>query len=208
MAATFLKSDGDIAEVLTTMFHAKEFWAPQVYRSKVKTPLEFMTSALRASDATVKNPLPLVQAMDRLGMPIYGMQTPNGYGWTAEDWVSSNALISRMNFALVLSGDRVAGTTTDWPALLGGDGVASAETEMRLEEVLLGAPAGVRTREAVMAEFGNPAAQASAEAGFGGRADEGAGLVRAKVVRGGNSAELPLDTMAGLLLGSPEFQRR
>jgi hypothetical protein len=75
MAATFLKTNGDIKAVLTTMFHAPEFWAPGVYRAKVKTPLEFMVSALRASDATVNNPLQLVQAMDRLGMPIYGMQT-------------------------------------------------------------------------------------------------------------------------------------
>ncbi len=173
MAATFLKSHGDIAAVLTTMFHAKEFWAPQVYRAKVKTPLEFMTSALRASDARVTNALPLVQAMNRLGMPVWGMQTPNGYGWTEEDWVSSNALISRMNFAVGLSGGKVPGTVMDWPGLLGGDEVASAETERELEGVLLGQPAGERTRQAVMA-------------GDGAR----------------------LDTMAGLLMGSPEFQRR
>ncbi len=173
MAATFLKSHGDIAAVLTTMFRSKEFWAPQVYRAKVKTPLEFMTSALRASDATVTNALPLVQAMNRLGMPVWGMQTPNGYGWTEEDWVSSNALISRMNFAVGLSGGRVPGTAMDWPGLLGGDEVASAEAERELEGVLLGQPAGERTREAVMA-------------GDGAR----------------------LDSMAGLLMGSPEFQRR
>ena len=68
----------------------------------------------------MKNPLPLVQAMDRLGMPIYGMQTPQGYSWKSDEWVSSNALISRMNFALVLSSNRVPGTKTDWPVLLGG----------------------------------------------------------------------------------------
>ena len=203
MAATFLKKDGDIAAVLTTMFRSKEFWSPQVYRAKVKTPLEFMTSALRASGATVTNALPLVQAMNRLGMPVWGMQTPNGYGWTAEDWVSSNALISRMNFALVLSGGKVAGTATNWPGLLGGDSVASAGSEVELERVLLGAPATGRTRAAVMAEFGNPTAQAAAEKSFNGAP----GLMPTKAGRGGR-AETPLDTMAGLLLGSPEFQRR
>jgi uncharacterized protein (DUF1800 family) len=222
MAATFLKKDGDIAAVLTTMFRSKEFWAPQVYRAKVKTPLEFMTSALRASDATVTNALPLVQAMDRLGMPIYGMQTPNGYAWTADDWVSSNALISRMNFALVLSGGKVPGTTTNWPVLLNGaglpGGVASAESEVELETVLLGGPAAARTREAVMAEFRNPTAQAQAvesfnmgpEKGKGGKVTMGnGGLMRAAAVaQTVKPSEAPLDTMAGLLLGSPEFQRR
>jgi len=206
MTATYLKSDGNIGAVLTTMFKAKEFWSPGVYRAKVKTPLEFLVSAVRASDAAVTNPLPLVQAMDRLGMPVWGMQTPNGYGWTAEDWVSSNGLISRMNFALVLSGNKVQGTKTDWAGMV-GSGEASAETERVLEGDLLGQAASERTREAVMAEFGNPTAQQQAAAGFNARAGEG-GLMRTAVVRPGKQSEVPLDTMAGLLLGSPEFQRR
>ncbi len=215
MAATYLKTGGDISAVLTTMFRSKEFWAPGVYRAKVKTPLEFLASAVRASDATVTNPLPLVQAMDRLGMPVWGMQTPNGYGWTAEDWVSSNGLLSRMNFALVLSGNKVNGTATDWAAVLGGPAEASAETEKELEARVLGQAASERTRAAVMAEFTNPTAQAQAAAGFVGRPvgssdgqAMGGGLVKASVVKPAVQSEVPLDTMAGLLMGSPEFQRR
>ncbi len=217
MAAAYLKSGGDISAVLTAMFKAKEFWAPGVYRAKVKTPLEFLVSAVRASDATVANPLPLVQAMDRLGMPVWGMQTPNGYGWTAEDWVSSNGLLSRMNFALVLSGNKVNGTVTDWDAVLGMPGVeASAATERELEQKVLGQSASERTRAAVMAEFGNPTAQAQAAAEFVGQAggQAGGGMVRAAAVSPvkqpsiGKQSEVPLDTMAGLLMGSPEFQRR
>jgi uncharacterized protein (DUF1800 family) len=214
MAATYLKTGGDISAVLETMFRSKEFWAPGVYRAKVKTPLEFLASAVRASDATVTNPLPLVQAMDRLGMPVWGMQTPNGYGWTAEDWVSSNGLLSRMNFALVLSGNKVNGTATDWGAVLGGPAEASAGTEKELEGDLLGQSASERTRAAVMAEFTNPTAQAQAAAGFVGSPAAGAGMqggmVRAAVVSpvAIKQSEVPLDTMAGLLMGSPEFQRR
>ncbi|HEY1730920.1 MAG TPA: DUF1800 family protein, partial [Terriglobales bacterium] len=156
MAATFLKTDGNIKAVLSTMYHSPEFWSPRVYRAKVKTPVEFMASALRASGADVKSPLPLVQAMDRLGMPIYGMQTPQGYSWKADDWVSSNALISRMNFALVLSSNREPGTKTDWPVLLGDTDGAPApmpdvETENKLEIALLGEPASDRTRSVVLA---------------------------------------------------------
>ena len=212
MAAAYLKSDGDISAVLTAMFKSKEFWTPGVYRAKVKTPLEFLASAVRASNAAVTNPLPLVQAMDRLGMPVWGMQTPNGYGWRAEDWVSSNGLLSRMNFALVLSGNKVNGTRTDWAAVLGSPGVeASAATERELEGDLLGESASVRTRAAVMAEFGNPTAQEAAAVGFSARpagSEMGVGLARAAVVKPGKQSEVPLDTMAGLLMGSPEFQRR
>jgi uncharacterized protein (DUF1800 family) len=234
MAATFLKTDGDIKAVLTTMFHSPEFWSPQVYRAKVKTPLEFLTSAVRASDADVKNPLPLVQAMDRLGMPIYGMQTPNGYSWMADGWVSSNALISRMNFALVLSGDRVPGTQINWPSLLEDAADPSITTsptpatEKKLEAVLIGQPAALHTRDTVLAQFNNPTAQQQAEQSFnaqpaladndmeGTAAQDNQGpFMRVNGRKGGgqgfqnrNQPETPLDTMAGLLLGSPDFQRR
>ena len=226
MAATFLKSDGDMKAVLTTMFHSPEFWSPAVYRAKVKTPLEFVASALRATNADVVNPVPLVQAMDRLGMPIYGMQTPNGYSWQADAWVSSNALLTRMNFALVLSGNRVGGTKLDWPALLGGgtDAAALPDTaaEERLETVLLGQPAAAQTRAAAMAEANTPGVQQQAEQSFRatpvGAAkpsaeEQAAGsMIRVKAGRtpggGTKTPETPLATMAGLLLGSPDFQRR
>ncbi len=224
MAAAFLKTDGNIRAVLLTMYRSPEFWSPQVYRAKVKTPIEFMASALRASGASVKTPLQLVQAMDRLGMPIYGMLTPQGYSWKNEDWVSSNALISRMNFALVLSSNRVMGVKTDWPELLGDtDGapppVPDVETENKLEIALLGEPASDRTRSTVLAQFGDPTAQQSAEDAFKAKpAPQSDGMVvggaaRFMDTRAGHRPQQlgpgsPLDTMAGLLLGSPEFQRR
>ncbi len=223
MAATFLKSDGDTRAVLTTMFHSPEFWSPQVYRAKVKTPLEFVASALRATDADVVNPLPLVQGMDRLGMPIYGMQTPNGYSWQADAWVSSNALLTRMNFALVLAGNRLQGTKVDWAALLqvSGDPVApvNSVTEQKLEFALLGQPAAPQTHEAALSGGSTPGVQQQAEQSF--RATpvtsaaarmqpDGGSMMRVKAGRTPPNAtpETPLATTAGLLLGSPDFQRR
>ncbi len=119
MAKAFTASGGDIKTVLRTMFDSPEFWSPEVYRAKMKTPEEFVISAVRASGADVKNAMPLVQALDKLGMPLYGMQTPNGYSWMAETWVNTGDLVSRMNFALGLSSDRIPGVQTDWTRLLG-----------------------------------------------------------------------------------------
>jgi uncharacterized protein (DUF1800 family) len=234
MAATFLKSDGDIKAVLTTMFRSPLFWSPAVYRDKVKTPIEFMVSALRASDADVKNPLPLVQAMAGLGMPIYGMLTPNGYAWTADHWVSSNSLVSRMNFALILSGSRVPGTTVNWLDVLGDSAdpqIATAPTdatEASLEHIILGEPAGADTRHIVLANYNDPTMQRQAAANFAktsqGTDEDGAmtGAPRFRAAIYGkmngkrgdgqrylsDKPETPLDTMAGLLLGSPDFQKR
>ena len=78
MTQTFLKKNGDIGEVLKTMFHSPEFWAPESYRAKVKTPLEFVVSAVRTSGAEVSDALPLARQLQTLGMPLYGMQPPTG----------------------------------------------------------------------------------------------------------------------------------
>jgi hypothetical protein len=256
MAQSFLESGGDIKTVLRTMFSSQEFWAPSAEKSKVKTPLEFVVSAVRASGAQVNNAQGLVQALDRLGMPLYGMQTPNGYSWMSEPWVSTGALVSRMNFALVMAGDKLPGTRTDWTKLLasagaggvkpvgmakgGASGVMSgasdadpevAAKEARLELILLGQPVSDRTRATVIGQSNDSTAaiQALREFEGGGRGGGGgAGLFGgdfnnpvipgarangqnaggAYAQRNGIPDDRQAAIMAGLLLGSPEFQRR
>ena len=105
MAKTFLKKKGDIREVLKTMFHSPEFW-DETYRAKVKTPLEFVASAVRATGAEVGDAMPLARQLNHMGMPLYGAQPPTGYSMKAETWVSSSALLNRMNFALALTAAR------------------------------------------------------------------------------------------------------
>jgi uncharacterized protein (DUF1800 family) len=222
MANAFLASDGDLATVLRTMFDSPEFWSPEVYRSKIKTPIEFVVSAARATDVDIANALPMVRALEKLGMPLYGMQTPNGYSWVAEPWVSSGALVSRMNFAIALSSNRVGGTYVDWNALLAqpatvqtavmDEAAKSTAKEARLEAVLLGQPASEQTRATVLKELeGKDAQQAEKEFGIRWRDAEPMGPVL-NASMPSVPARAPLDrdaaVMAGLLLGSPEFQRR
>src|SRR5437870_8208305 len=109
MAQTFLKKKGDIGEVLKTLFHSPEFWAPDAYRAKVKTPLEFIVSALRANGANVTDAMPLARQLHNMGMPLYAMQPPTGYPMKADAWVNSSALLVRMNFALTLTSGKLKG---------------------------------------------------------------------------------------------------
>jgi uncharacterized protein (DUF1800 family) len=244
MAQSFLASGGDIKTVLRTMFTSAEFWAPAAEKSKVKTPLEFVVSAVRASGAQVNNAQGLVQALDRLGMPLYGMQTPNGYSWLSEPWVSTGALVSRMNFALVMAGDKLPGTRTDWMKLLstpvpggiktvgmakdGSGGEVDPEVaakEAKLELVLLGQPVSDRTRATVIGQSNDSTAAIQAAREFQGGGGGGketplfGGGYNPVIPNGlgpggglGPRAGIPDDrqaaVMAGLLLGSPEFQRR
>ena len=226
MAKAFVESDGDIKTVLQTMFEAPEFWSPEVYRTKVKTPEEFVVSAVRASGAEVRNSVPLVQSLEKLGMPLYGMQTPNGYSWMAEPWVSTGALVGRMNFALALSSNRLPGVQTDWTGLLAKQGRpaelvvadvspdAGAEAkEKQLELLLLEQAVSEKTRATALQQLRDTTVQQQAEKSFPIRPTEQEPM--AAVLNAGmpvQPAGAPMDreaaVIAGLLLGSPEFQRR
>ena len=108
-AARFTASKGDLREVLNVIVSSPEFSAPDAHRAKVKTPLEFVASALRATGAEVRAALPLSRALRDMGMPLYFCQPPTGYDETATTWVTAGALVNRMNFAVDLSRNNVRG---------------------------------------------------------------------------------------------------
>jgi uncharacterized protein (DUF1800 family) len=103
-AARFTATDGDIREVVRTIVTSPEFFATAAYRAKVKTPLEFVASAIRAAGVNLRNAMPAVQALRELGMPPYMCEPPTGYADEAKAWVNTGALLNRMNFAVALSG--------------------------------------------------------------------------------------------------------
>ena len=108
-AARFVATHGDLREVVRTIVTSPEFFAPEAYRAKVKTPLEFVASALRTAGADVRTALPLARALREQGMPLYFCQPPTGYDDTAVAWISSGALVSRMNFAATLGDNTLPG---------------------------------------------------------------------------------------------------
>jgi uncharacterized protein (DUF1800 family) len=102
-AARFRETKGDIREVVGTIVTSPEFFAAEAYRAKVKSPFEFVVSAVRATNAEMSGALPVVQALRELGMPLYGCQPPTGYADRADAWVNTGALLNRMNFAVALT---------------------------------------------------------------------------------------------------------
>ena len=209
MAKTFEKSKGDIREVLTTLFHSPEFWSESAYRAKVKTPLEFVASAVRATGADVNDAFPLARQIGNMGMPLYSAQPPTGYSMKADTWVSSSALLGRMNFALGLTGGKVRGVKVDAVQLAGGPPTPADATIAlsTLEAKLLAGDVSKQTHDSIIAQIQSPAknAQPGMQAGMQGDPQED----KAAQPRSAD-AERPTDasTIAGLLLGSPEFQKR
>jgi uncharacterized protein (DUF1800 family) len=210
MAKSFLASGGDIKEVLRTMEKSPEFWSRKYYRTKVKTPLEFVASAFRATETNPSNPGVIVNTLKTMGEPLYQMQPPTGYPMTADHWMNSAALVDRLNFSLALANNKLGNTQFDAPHLL-ASGLLAREAEP--------AKAGMR-RIAVEAVEADAGSQAS------GR-DEALGLMEQMVVGGEVSAKTnavilkqisddsattsadptqALNAMTALILGSPEFQ--
>ena len=101
LAARFLETDGNIREVLRTVFASNEFWDSS--GAKYKTPYQFVISAVRAAGGSVANVRPLLGAMDQLGMPLFGCLTPDGYKNTEDAWLSPDATTRRISFATALA---------------------------------------------------------------------------------------------------------
>ena len=201
MAKSFTASQGDIKTVLRTMVHAPEFWSETSYRAKVKTPLEYVVSAARASGAEVGDARPLVNALNQMGMPLYGCVPPTGYADKAADWVSTGALVTRMNFALTLATNRYPQVKTPWVGNLNTamTDITPGQTEVTLERKLIAGGVSPKTRAAILEQVMN------ANTGTG-PVKEPAGMQASQKQVAGRQWQTA--QMAGLLMGSPEFQRR
>jgi uncharacterized protein (DUF1800 family) len=261
MAKSYLSSGGDISVMLKTLFKSPEFWSEGDYRAKVKTPLEFVVSAARASNANTDNFMPLVNALHDMGMPLYGAIPPTGYKWDASDWVSTGALVNRMNFALTLASNKLPGIAITWsaPAIsfttqateptgpIGTVGITHtavvstapvvlptpAVEEQRLESLLVAGGVSDSTRSAVLEQFqtqiaqntgannaspanvrsaasmGTPAPMASpANTNSPPKPTLAAATKPISPAQATAAIEKQDQLLAGLLLGSPEFQRR
>jgi uncharacterized protein (DUF1800 family) len=131
MAQTFLKTDGDIRAVMQTMLESKEFWSVGAYKSKMKSPLEVVVSAVRASGGNVDFANALVNQVAQLGEPLYRKIEPTGYSNSSREWMNTAGLMARMNFAVQLSGNQVPGVTIDRTAAITETALGSPEFQKR-----------------------------------------------------------------------------
>ncbi len=186
MSKTFLKTGGDMREVLKTMVLSPEFFSKGAYQAKVKSPFEMVVSAIRATSADVDSAFILTQQIAQLGEPLYRKIEPTGYSNANTEWVNSASLLTRLNFALGLAGNHFAGIRVDeqrWA------GVASADP-VDLARGLLAAEPAAQTVQAIQKALSSQSVR-----------DQLAQSAKLK------TPQMPA-LVAGLVLGSPEFQRR
>jgi uncharacterized protein (DUF1800 family) len=150
VANAFTKSDGDIRETLKALVFSNEFNSPEAYRAKIKRPFELVVSAIRTLGADTNGGPGTHQWMARMGEPLYGFQTPNGYSDAAESWVNTGGLVERMNFGLALAGNRVQGTRVDLAKLSGQEKTKLIDESLKL---IVAGDISPATRETLMKQI-------------------------------------------------------
>lgn len=159
--AAWQRTDGDIREVLRAIFHGPDFWAPQNALNKVKTPLEFVVSAVRATGADPDTTLRLAQVVARLGEPLYLHVAPDGYPERQDEWVNSGALLARMNASVGLAAGRLPGVTVALDTLVPATLDAAALLDA-IDRRILGGAMSAHTRAVIkqqLADVADPVAR-------------------------------------------------
>lgn len=204
LARVYLDSHGDIRTLTRTIAESPEFWSPGAMRAKIKSPFELAVSAIRATDAHVESTGALARWIARMGEPLYAYLAPTGYPDRAETWINSGALLTRMNFGLSLAANGIAGVRIDLPELNQGREPESSDVALATYARLLMPERNLdETLRRLRPTLADPSV-AGKIASAAGVPPSDAGTQRSEAPAKGG--ELPF--IVGMIVGSPEFQRR
>ncbi len=220
LAATFLKTNGDIRETLRAIFFSPEFNSPDAYRAKVKRPFELAISAIRTLGGETNGGPGVHQWIARMGEPLYGYQTPNGYSDTAESWVNTGGLLERLNFGLTLASNRIPGTRVNLNRFLdstSSDGPDKSKMMERFLGLIVAGDMSAKTRATLLQQLNDqtalvvpaalPARPSRDDIGQNEMMDQ-LPARQQQLARADANITDPVTKMVGLILGSPEFQRQ
>jgi uncharacterized protein (DUF1800 family) len=211
VAKAFLDSKADIKTTLRALFTDKEFYAPENYRAKIKTPFELAVSAIRTIGADTNSSPAILAMLNKLGEVPYGYQAPTGYPDTAEDWVNAGALLERLNFAVALSSNQIPGTKADLKIFEGKDKAAILDKTIA---VVLDNEISPTTRATLVKQIEQPLPDVKSP-------DEVKDDLEVPAMRPGQSKGMNRQArllapsgnpevfkVVSLVLGTPEFQRQ
>jgi uncharacterized protein (DUF1800 family) len=234
MVKTFKDKDGDIREVMMTMASAPEFWNPASVREKTKSPFELVISSVRSLNAQIYQPFQLYSWANKMGQKMYGYQAPTGFPDKGQYWINTGALLNRMNFGLALASQRIPGVRIDLAALNNHHEPESPEAALRIYSKLVMPERNIDAtikqltpmlNDPALSQKINDAAEKTAPPkdmsagsqdmmmaaddmqGKGGKKNFSRknGYQAQQTVQGNNTM---LAQVVGVIVGSPEFQRR
>ena len=189
MAEAFRRTDGDLRAVYRELFESPEFWSRQAYRAKIKKPVQFVVSAVRTLGGEIDLESPAVgRALAMMGEDLYKCAPPTGYRDNAETWVNPGAMVSRLNFAVRLAADRIDGAMIELPQIQeNGRAPSDAGELVRIVEgKLLHERLAATSEQVILREFES----------------------EPRTMADGEVRPMSMSKAVGLVIGSPEFQRR
>ncbi len=224
MAKTFMQTEGNIRQVLIIMVSSPEFWSANALREKTKSPFELVISSARALNARIDQPIQLYNWANKMGQRMYAYQAPTGFPDRSQYWINSGALLNRMNFGLAMATGRVPGVRVDLAALNNNHEPESPEAalatygkllmpERNLSQTIkqitpmLSEKDLVNRVEAAAAKTPQVSKDKEMDTEMNTVAKKGKGKDRAaQTTANGNNSMLA--QVVGVILGSPEFQRK
>jgi|CXWL01.1.fsa_nt_gi uncharacterized protein (DUF1800 family) len=212
VAEAFGKSKGDIKTTLGALFSDKEFFAPENYRTKIKSPFELAISSIRALGAETNGGAQMLAMLNKLGEVPYGYQAPTGYPDTAEDWVNTGALLERLNYSIALASNQIAGTRVDLKRFEAKDKNSVMEKAIAL---VLDNEISAGTRATLLKQVEQPLPSVKAPNEVDDdvvsipnmrEGQQGAQNRQARLLKPSGNPEV--FKVVSLVLGTPEFQRQ
>jgi len=227
MTDVFTKTGGDIKQTMIAMLNSREFWKKEVLRSKIKSPFELVVSAIRATNADLRNANQLNDWCTRMGQKIYSYAAPTGFPDKASFWVNTGSLLNRMNFGLAIAAQRIPGVGMNLLALNNNHEPESVDDALQTYSAILlpgrnqkeniGRLTSLVRDEALQARLDKALAStqstATSEEDMTGGVDM---MGEEKTPKMGKGKEKKMETgvsgqvahVVGIIIGSPEFQRK
>jgi uncharacterized protein (DUF1800 family) len=227
MADVFTKTGGDIKQTMIAMLNSREFWKKEVLRSKIKSPFELVVSAIRATNADLRNANQLNDWCTRMGQKTYSYAAPTGFPDKASFWVNTGSLLNRMNFGLAIAAQRIPGVGMNLLALNNNHEPESVDDALQTYSAILlpgrnqkeniGRLTSLVRDEALQARLDKALAStqstATSEEDMTGGVDM---MGEEKTPKMGKGKEKKMETgvsgqvahVVGIIIGSPEFQRK
>ena len=212
VADAFHKSGGDIKTTLKALFSDKEFFAPENYKAKIKTPFELAVSSVRALGADTNGSPAFLAMLNKLGEVPYGYQAPTGYPDQAEDWVNTGALLERLNYAVAVSSNRIPGTTVN---LKNFQGSSKEQTLDKAVAMILNGEIAPATKSTLMKQIEQPLPDVKEgkeltdpEMDVPNMRQGGKGGLNRQARLLAPSGDPDVFKVVSLVLGSPDFQRQ
>jgi uncharacterized protein (DUF1800 family) len=227
MADVFTQSGGDIKQTMIAMLNSREFWKKEVLRSKIKSPFELVVSAIRATNADLRNANQLNDWCTRMGQKTYSYAAPTGFPDKASFWVNTGSLLNRMNFGLAIAAQRIPGVGMNLLALNNNHEPESVDDALQTYSAILlpgrnqkeniGRLTSLVRDEALQARLDKALASTQSTATIEEDMTGGVDMMgEEKTPKMGKGKEKKMETgvsgqvahVVGIIIGSPEFQRK